>query len=442
MAPARDRPGLRSRLLSCLQLGLHWQVLIAMGAGILTAAVFGERAMVVAPLGTIFMRLLRMVIVPLILTSIVSGVAGLGDARSVGRVGTKTLLYYVFSSLIAILIGLFLSNLIQPGVGLPAPAAGAETISPDQLQTPGSPAEILIRMIPLNPVEAAATGDILGLIFFSLVFGLAMNHLPERPYRFLLELFQAGFEAMMKLTGGIIRLLPIGVFGLITAAMASMGLGVFHQVGKYMLTVGIGLALHFFVALPLLFFLFTRKNPLLHYRAMAPAMVTAFSTSSSSATLPVTMESLEKRAGVSNRVASFVLPMGATVNMDGTALYECAGALFIAQALGVHLSLMQQVLVVLTALLASIGTAAIPSAGLVMIFIVLEAVGLNSPAAYAIVGLLLGVDRPLDMARTAVNVTSDSIGAAIVAHTEGEQLRYGEEASTRTDPPSGGSAEG
>jgi Na+/H+-dicarboxylate symporter len=214
--------------------------------------------------------------------------------------------------------------------------------------------------------------------------------------------------------------------------MASMGLGVFQQVGKYMLTVGIGLALHFGVTLPLLFVLFTRRNPLLHYRALAPAMVTAFSTSSSSATLPVTMQSLEKRAGVSNRIASFVLPMGATINMDGTALYECAGALFIAQALGVELSLSQQALVVLTALLASIGAAAIPSAGLVMIFIVLEAVGLSNPSAYAIVGLLLGVDRPLDMARTAVNVTSDSIGAAIIADSEGEELRYGQDTASET----------
>jgi Na+/H+-dicarboxylate symporter len=215
------------------------------------------------------------------------------------------------------------------------------------------------------------------------------------------------------------------VFGLIANAVASMGFGVFEQVGKYMLTIAIGLSLHFLIVLPAVFWIFTRINPIHHYRALAPAMLTAFSTSSSSATLPVTMTSLENNAGVSNKVASFVLPMGATVNMDGTALYECAGALFIAQALGVELTLYQQGLVVLTALLASIGAASLPSAGLVMIFIVLEAVGLNNPQSQALIGLMLGVDRPLDMARTTVNVTSDSIGAAVIAHSEGETLRYG-----------------
>jgi Na+/H+-dicarboxylate symporter len=407
-----------------MRLKLHWQVFIAMGLGLAFALIAGERAAVAAPLGTIFMRLLRMVIVPLIFTSIVSGVAGIGDARSVGRVGAKTMLYYVVSSLVAIIIGLTLTNLIRPGLGLPALAAGAQEIRPEDLETPGSPFEILIRMIPLNPLSAAASDDILGLIFFSIVFGLAMNHLPEQPYRQLLKLFQAAFEVMMKLTGGIMRLLPIGVFGLISSAVASMGFGVFEQVGKYMLTIAIGLSIHYLLVLPTLFFAFTRLNPLHHYRAMAPAMVTAFSTSSSSATLPVTMETLEERAGVSNKVASFVLPMGATINMDGTALYECAGALFIAQALGADLTLAQQGLVVLTALLASIGAASIPSAGLVMIFIVLQAVGLDNPAAYAIVGLMLGVDRPLDMFRTMVNVTSDSVGAAIVAQSEGETLAY------------------
>jgi DAACS family dicarboxylate/amino acid:cation (Na+ or H+) symporter len=342
----------------------------------------------------------------------------------------------VVSSLLAIITGLTLTNLIRPGIGLPSVAAGAADLRPEDLETPGSPFEILIRMIPLNPLSAAASDDILGLIFFSIVFGLAMNHLPEQPYRQLLKLFQAAFEVMMKLTGGIMRLLPLGVFGLISNAVASMGFGVFEQVGKYMLTIAIGLSIHYLLVLPVLFFAFTRLNPLDHYRAMAPAMVTAFSTSSSSATLPVTMETLEERAGVSNRVASFVLPMGATINMDGTALYECAGALFIAQALGADLTLTQQGLVVLTALLASIGAASIPSAGLVMIFIVLQAVGLDNPAAYAIVGLMLGVDRPLDMFRTMVNVTSDSVGAAIVAQSEGETLAYAKDTGKANRPVS------
>jgi Na+/H+-dicarboxylate symporter len=191
-----------------------------------------------------------------------------------------------------------------------------------------------------------------------------------------------------------------------------------------MVTVAIGLTLHLLVVLPLLFWLLTRRNPLDHFRAMRGAMATAFATSSSQATLPLTMTSVEENAGVSNKVASFVLPMGATVNMDGTALMECAGVMFIAQVLGVDLSVPQQFVVVITALLASIGAAAIPSAGLVMIFVVIEAVGLSGPAAFALVGLMLSVDRPLDMYRTVVNITSDSVGAAVVAHSEGETLDY------------------
>jgi Na+/H+-dicarboxylate symporter len=240
----------------------------------------------------------------------------------------------------------------------------------------------------------------------------------------LRQFFSDAFQAMMKLTHFVIRLLPIGVFGLMARAIGDMGFGVFAQVGLYMVTVAIGLTLHLLVVLPLLFWLLTRRNPLDHFRAMRGAMAAAFATSSSQATLPLTMTSVEENAGVSNKVASFVLPMGATVNMDGTALLECAGVMFIAQALGADLSIPQQFVVVITALLASIGAAAIPSAGLVMIFVVIEAVGLSGPAAFALVGLMLSVDRPLDMYRTVVNITSDSIGAAVIAHSEGETLDY------------------
>ncbi len=404
-----------------MKLQLHWQVLIAMALGAVFASVFGAVPFVVA-LGEIFMRLMRMIIVPLIFTSIVSGVASIGDARSLGRLGAKTIVYYAMTSLAAILVGLTLCNLIQPGAGLDAPRV--EQIRPEDLEAPGSLAEIIIRMIPLNPIEAAASMDILGLIFFCICFGAAIGTMRGRAGTTLREFFASAFEAMMKLTGFVIRFLPIGVFGLIVTAVGDMGFGVIEQVGKYMLTIAIGLTVHVLVVLPAIFYVFTRFSPVAHYRAMGSAMATAFSTSSSSVTLPVTMASIENNAGVSNRVTSFVLPMGATINMDGTALYECAGALFIAQALGVGLDLTQQVVVVITALLASIGAAGIPSAGLVMIFIVLEAVGLGTPAAYALVGLMLAVDRPLDMYRTMVNITSDSIGAAVIAHSEGETLAY------------------
>jgi len=406
-----------------VKLKLHWQVLIAMVLGAAFALAFGEVGWV-SRIADIFMRLLRMVIVPLIFTSIVSGVAGIGDARSLGRLGIKTLAYYLLTSLLAIVVGLTLANLIRPGDGLEF--TPDETISPETLETPGSLADILLRMIPTNPVEAAADFDILGLIFFSICLGATLSTMRNAAGEQLRGLFDAAFEAMMRLTHFVILLLPIGVFALIARAIGQMGLGVFEQVGKYMITIAVGLSIHLLVVLPLLFWLLTRRNPLDHYRAMSSAMAMAFSTSSSSATLPVTMTCIQENAGVSKKVTSFVLPMGATINMDGTALYECAGALFIAQALGVELTLAQQGIVVLTALLASIGAAGIPSAGLVMIFIVLEAIGLTDPAAYALVGLMLGVDRPLDMYRTVVNITSDSVGAAVIASSEGERLTYGE----------------
>lgn len=406
-----------------LKLKLHWQIFIAMILGASVAAIIGERILPIAgPMGDIFMRLLRMVIVPLIFTSIVSGVAGIGDSRSLGRLGAKTFGYYVMTSTLAIIVGLSLTNLIQPGVGVEV--AGAQEVSPEELEQPGSVTDILMRIIPINPVRAAAEGDILGVIFFAIVFGFAITQLPEKQRGPLLGFFDTAFEAMMKLTRVVIRLAPIGVFGLIGRAMSTMGYDIFAAVGKYMLTIGLGLSIHLLIVLPTIIFLLTRRNPLDHYRAMASAMAFAFSSSSSSATLPLTLESMEKNAGVSNKVSSFVLPMGATVNMDGTALYECAGVLFIAQALGFQLDFGQQIMVVITALLASIGAAGVPSAGLVMIFIVLQAVNITTPAAYVLVGVMLAVDRPLDMYRTMVNITSDSIGAAVIAHSEGEELTY------------------
>ncbi len=411
---------------------LHWQVLAGMVVGALLAILVPVAADWVAPLGTIFLRLLRMVIVPLIFTSIVAGVTGIAEPKTLGRLGAKALLYYLLTSLVAILIGLGLTNLIKPGAGLATPVD--DSFDPSQLESPGSLLEILIRMIPENPIRAAAEMDILGLIFFGIVFGLAIAFLPDKARTPLRDLIQNLFEAMMKLTQGIIRFAPIGVMGLIAAAVSSMGLGIFRQVGWYWFTIAFGLSLHFLVALPLIYWLLTRRSPIPHYRAMLAPMQLAFSTSSSSATLPVTMRAVQKEAGVSNRVASFVLPLGSTVNMDGTALYECAGVLFIAQALGAELSMMQQIVVVITALLASIGAAGIPSAGLVMIFIVLEAVNLNNDAAYALVGLMLGVDRPLDMFRTMVNVTSDSIGAAAIAQSEGETLSYGSQTEVGIEP--------
>ena len=416
---------LRRAFMKFWNLELYWKVFIGMGAGIIYALLLGERAMNVAPIGDMFMRLLKMVIIPLIFFSITSGVAGIGELKGLGRVGAKTFGYYFLTSMLAIIIGLSFTNLIQPGVGVDI-SSGTQDFDPSSLSQPGSLGSILIRMIPTNPIEAAANGDVLAVIFFSIVLGMTITTLPERQYQYVNNLFETFFQLMMKMTQGVILFLPIGVFGLIAKAVASTGFTLFKAVGWYMATIALGLTTHLFIVLPLVFWFFTRINPKKHFKAIASAMATAFSTSSSGATLPVTMDCVENRAGVSNKITSFVLPLGATINMDGTALYECAGVLFIAQALGIDLTFAQQFVIVITAFLASVGAAAIPSAGLVMIFIVLDAVGLGDhPQAALIVGTMLAVDRPLDMFRTVVNITSDTMGAVIIAKSEGEEVLTG-----------------
>ncbi len=407
---------------------LHWHILTAMACG----AVFWGAGLALhsstefmQPLGTIFIRLLRMVIVPLVMSSIIVGVAGVSDAKNLGRLGLKTFAYYTLTSLMAIIVGLMLTNLIRPGVGVEIPMT--ETYTSESLEKPGSVFDIVIRMIPINPVAAASEGDMLGIIFFSLFFGFAMARISAAHRDKVLPLVNSFFHIMMRVTEEIIRLAPIGVIGLIVTAFNRTvdptqedPLSLFRAVGMYFGTIGIGLTIHILVVLPIIYYLFTKRSPAKLFGQMASALTTAFSTSSSSATLPVTMECIENNVGVSNKISSFVLPMGATINMDGTALYECAGVLFIAQVLGIDLSITQQLVVVITALLASIGAAGIPSAGLVMIFIVLDAVGIEGEMVGVIVGTMLAIDRPLDMYRTAVNVFSDSVGTAVIAHSEGE----------------------
>tara|TARA_B100000029_G_scaffold319954_1_gene312325 strand:- start:571 stop:1659 length:1089 start_codon:yes stop_codon:yes gene_type:complete len=361
-----------------------------------------------------------MIMVPLIFTSIILGVSSIGSGKKVGRIGLKTLLYYVCTSLMAILTGLFFSNLIKPGIG--ANIIANSSFDPSKIQTPGSTLDILIRMIPTNPFQALANGDMLGIIFFAIFFGIVLNMIDRTKSSKLIDIIDTFFNVIMKITQIIISLAPLGVLGLMTKTVYTSGLDIFINLAKYMLTISLGLSVHLFITLPIIIILFLHINPIIHFKAMASAMLTAFSTSSSNATLPVTIKCVRDNAKVSNEVSSFVLPMGATVNMDGTALYECAGVLFISQVLGVAMGIEQQLVIVVTALLASIGAAGIPSAGLVMIFIVTSAVGLTDPQVGVIVGAMLAIDRPLDMFRTMVNVSSDSVGAAVIAKSEGENL--------------------
>ena len=407
---------------------LHWQIIICMILGASLGMYFNSTGYdnsylytLIVLMGDIFVRLLKMVIVPLIFTSIIMGVSSIKDRTKIGRLGFKTFLYYMTTSLIAILIGLSLANMIEPGVGASVISeAGAYDTS--KLSSSTSVLDILKRMIPLNPISAMANGDMLGIIFFAIFFGVVLSFVESKHSSNILSLIDSIYQVIMKMTQIVIKCAPLGVLGLMTKTVSSVGLSIFKELGMYALTIACGLSLHLFVVLPLILFLLVRINPINHFRAMASAMVTAFSTSSSSATLPVTIKCVKDNVKASNEVTSFVLPMGATINMDGTALYECAGVLFIAQALGIDLTAAEQFIVVITALLASIGAAGIPSAGLVMLFIVTNAVGLNSDSVALWVGSMLAIDRPLDMFRTMVNITSDSVGAAVIAKSEGEDL--------------------
>jgi len=360
-----------------------------------------------------------MIIVPLILTSIISGVTSIGDAQNLGRLGLITITYYISTSLLAIITGLILVNLIQPGIGADL---GLKNEVPELAAASGDIWEIILRMVPTNIFEALVSFDILAIIFFSILFGFFITRIDSKPKEFLTTLFNSGFDVIMKLTHFIIKFTPLGILGIVVGVVAEQRenlVAVLGSLSKYFITVLFGLIIHSTITLPLILRVVGKVNPRKHILAMTTPLLTAFSTRSSSATLPLTIDAVENNCGVSNKISSFVLPLGATVNMDGTALYECVAAMFIAQAYGIELSFLQQMIVVFTALLASIGAAGIPMAGLVMISVILTAVGLPLEG----VGLILAVDPFLDMCRTTVNVFSDSCGAVTIAKTEGETLK-------------------
>jgi len=415
-----------------LRLKLHWQILIAIALAVVIGLAVGPDGMLFGVglyaafdfIGQLFLNALKMLIVPLIVSSIIVGVSGIGDSDNLGRLGGKTIGYYALTSFLAIIVGLLVVNVIQPGVvdgsaeevfGLSAEAAELEEQFADK--GAGDIVGVFLRMIPTNIVAAASAGQMLGLIFFSLLYGFFMTRIAGQYAEAQRNFWNGMFQIMMQITHLVMRFAPLGVFALVAKTVSSTGLEAFVPLAKFFFTVVLALGIHFLVTLPLLLRFLGGVSPLRHYRAVSPALLTAFSTASSSATLPITMDCVEKNAGVSNRTTSFVLPLGATVNMDGTALYECVAVMFIAQAYGIELGLATQFTVVLLALLTSIGVAGIPAASLVAIAIILAAVGLPLEG----IGLILAVDRILDMMRTAVNVTSDSAGTVIIAKSEGEE---------------------
>ena len=410
-------------------IALHWKILIGIGLGIIAGILLNK----IAPYevwskyikwaGEIFLRGLRMIVIPLVFTSIALGVAGMGNSAALGRIAGKTIAYYIITTAIAATIGLLLVNLIKPGVGASlnlsesvsaVGAASGEVSFIDQI----------IAIVPSNIFEAMAKGDLLPVIFFAIIFGFFMNKVDEKYSGTLNTLFTSIYEVIMKITFFIITLAPYGVFAIVTNVVGKQAgdtqalLSMAGSLGVFVLVVWAGLIIQGGIVLPTLVRVLGKVNPWRHISKMSTALLTAFSTCSSGAALPINIRDSQEKCGISGKIASFVLPLGSTINMNGTALYECVTAIFIAQAYGIDLSVAQQIMIVFTALLAAIGTAGIPMAGMVMLTIVLSAVGLPLEG----IGLVLAVEQLCDMPRTCINTYGDSCGAVIIARSEGEEL--------------------
>jgi Na+/H+-dicarboxylate symporter len=403
---------------------LHTKILLAMLLGIPLGLILGPSAETIRPVGTIFIRLIRMIVVPLVFASLFVGTASLGDIRKLGRIGLKTMGYYLCTTALAIMIGLLLANAVGPGrsideetrEGLMASyAAEAGEKIEIVMEKPGV-IDTLLEIVPINPLRALAEGNLLQVIFFALMFGIAATLVPGGRAKPLIEFFEAVNEAMIKLVHIVMKMAPLGVLALITAVVGQFGTDILVSLLSYSLLVVAGLTIHIIFVYSMAVRVFTGMSPLEFFRGIRPAQLIAFSTSSSSATLPVTMECAEDNLGVSNEVASFVLPLGATVNMDGTALYQGIAAVFIAQVYGIGLTIGDQLTIVLMATLASIGAAGVPGVGIFTLAMVLEQIGVPIEG----IALILGVDRVLDMMRTVVNVSGDASASVIVAHSEGE----------------------
>jgi proton glutamate symport protein len=401
---------------------LHYQIIITLIMGGFFGYLFPSATSYTNWIGVIFLRGLNMIIIPLILCSIITGVASVGSGGNLGRLGLKTMGYYVISTLVAIITGYILVTTIKPGVGA---ELGLKVPVDEIAAASDSFGQTLIKIVPSNIFEAMMQGQMLSIIFFAILFGFFITRINEKPRMIMMDVFNAALDVIMKITLFIIKFTPLGIFSITAKVIAQQVLmgneisEVISRLGLYFITVLAGLLIHGLITLPLSVKILGRANPIKHFKNMATPLLTAFSTSSSNATLPLTMKAVEVEDGVSNKIASFTLPLGATVNMNGTALYECVAVMFIAQAYGIELTFTQQIIVIFTALLAAIGAAGIPMAGLVMMAVVLKAVGLPLEG----IGLILAVDRILDMFRTTINVYGDTCAAVIIAKSEGEILK-------------------
>ncbi len=418
---------------------LHWQILIGLVLGLiwgLIASVSGFSTFTVdyvKPFGTIFVNLLKLIAVPLVLASLIVGVTNLNDVAKLSRMGGKTILFYMVTTVFAITIGLTVVNVMQPGKALPKEtqaelqASYSENIEGSEESAmefkERGPLDFVVDIVPQNVVESASdNGNMLQIVFVAILLGIGIIQIPKEKGRVLIKFFDSLNDVIIKLVDFIMLTAPYGVFALMAGVIVdlagddlSKALDLLGALGWYCMAVLLGLILHVLIVYSSLFKLFSKMKLKDFFKAIQPAILLGFSTSSSSATLPVTMERVEKNAGVDEEVASFVLPIGATINMDGTSLYQAVAAVFIAQALGLDLSIAQQLTIVLTATLASIGAAGVPGAGIIMLVIVLQAIEVPVEG----IALILGVDRILDMCRTAVNITGDAAVSVAVAYTEG-----------------------
>lgn len=396
------------------KLSLSTKIFIGLALGVMAGLMFQSSPEVatiyIKPLGNLFLNLIKMIIVPLVLSSLVVGSASTGDVGKLGRIGIKTLAYYLVTTAIAVVLGLFLANMVNPGLGLSIPVdATAEA-----KEVP-SVIETFLNIIPTNPIQAMADANMLQIIFFALILGIGITLVGEKAKPFL-TFFDSIAEVCYKIVAIIMAFAPIGVFGLITPVVAEHGPSALLPLLKVIITVYLGCFLHAAIVYSGAVYFSAKMSPVTFFKGAAPAMMVAFTTSSSSGTLPITMRCAEENLGVPKSISSFVLPLGATINMDGTALYQGVCALFVAQIYGIDLTFVQQLTIVLTATLASIGTAGVPGAGLIMLTMALQSVGLP------LEGMVLvgGIDRILDMARTCINVTGDMAGTILVSATEGE----------------------
>ena len=413
------------------KIALHWKIIIGMLLGVVYGLIASKLLWTdftndwIKPWGVIFVNLLKLIAVPLVFASLVKGVASLSDISRLSRIGAKTIAFYLTSTVVSVAIGLVLVNVIKPGsdfdkssIDLTNKNTSEKIIDAETVSREG-PLQFVVDIVPTNIINASANNsNMLQVIFFAILFGISMVMLPDKNTKFVKGFFDGINDIILKIVDLIMLISPYGVFALLASLVVDFGASssLFIALAKYSITVIVGLLLMIFVIYPSIIKSFTKINYFNFFKALSPAQMLAFSTSSSAATLPVTMERCEEHLGVSEEISSFVLPLGATINMDGTSLYQAVAAVFIAQAFGIDLDLNQQLTIVLTATLASIGAAAVPGAGMVMLVIVLGAI--NVPAEG--LALIFGVDRILDMLRTVVNVTGDATVATVVASSEGK----------------------